>query len=98
MIVEVVLHVGGWGLVAPADDPFVTFVDVPPLFEWSEETGRYEISAQRELFRPDSFAGEKGAREFRVFCLGGSTVQGRPFSIDTAFSTWLGRRLMKRTS
>src|SRR5262249_61251249 len=40
-------------------------------------------------FRPDSFAAKKSPHEFRVFCLGGSTVQGEPFEIETAFTTWL---------
>ena len=40
-------------------------------------------------FRPDGFARENGPKEFRIFCLGGSTVQGSPFAIETAFSTWL---------
>ncbi len=32
---------------------------------------------------------EKPANEFRIFCLGGSTVQGRPYAIETSFTTWL---------
>jgi lysophospholipase L1-like esterase len=26
---------------------------------------------------------------FRIFCLGGSTVQGRPYAVETSFTTWL---------
>ncbi len=51
---------------------------------------RYRISSRRlAYFSPDSFAAHKPANEFRIFCLGGSTVQGRPYAKETAFSTWL---------
>ena len=31
----------------------------------------------------------KSRDEFRIFCLGGSTVQGRPYANETSFTTWL---------
>ncbi|HWB00427.1 MAG TPA: tetratricopeptide repeat protein [Pirellulales bacterium] len=72
------------------DDPFVTFVDRRPLFVLSADRSRYEIAPERLThFRPDSFAAEKPAGEYRVFCLGGSTVQGRPFSIETSFAKFV---------
>jgi tetratricopeptide (TPR) repeat protein len=80
----------GWGLPATADDPFVGFSAARPLFALSGDGSRYEI-AQGKLthFQPDSFAARKPPGEFRIFCLGGSTVQGRPYSIETSFTTWL---------
>ena len=45
--------------------------------------------ARQGFFRPESFASHKGSREFRIFCIGESTVQGNPWGIETAFSTWL---------
>ncbi|WP_417749905.1 SGNH/GDSL hydrolase family protein [Rosistilla oblonga] len=64
------------------------------LFVLNRATGRYEIAPDRlNLFRPDSFVAEKPADLRRVFVLGGSTVQGRPYQIETAFSTWLGLAL-----
>jgi tetratricopeptide (TPR) repeat protein len=50
-------------------------------FETAEERLKY--------FCPQSFAAEKGPQTFRIFCLGGSTVQGRPYSVETSFTTWL---------
>lgn len=72
------------------DDPFVGFRAVRPLFVPSEDGSRWEIPPARQaFFRPESFAAAKGANEYRIFCLGGSTVQGRPFAIETSFTTWL---------
>ncbi len=79
-----------WGRPGLHDDPFVGFRAVRPLFVLNDDTGRYEIpKARQTYFRPDSFAAVKADDEFRIFCLGGSTVQGRPFAIETAFSRWL---------
>lgn len=81
----------GWGEgIESQGDPFVGFAEVRPLFTLDEEKGRFEIPPHRHTyFRPDSFSAVKGEEEFRIFCLGGSTVQGRPFEPATAFSTWL---------
>lgn len=82
----------GLGLGKPTDsnDPFVGFSDIHPLFVLNEDSGRYEIPKSRQThFQPESFAAKKGANEFRIFVLGGSTVQGRPWSIETSFTTWL---------
>jgi hypothetical protein len=80
------------GLGKPTDfnDPFVGFSDIHPLFVLNEDAGRYEISKSRQThFQPESFAAKKRPGEFRIFVLGGSTVQGRPWSIETSFTTWL---------
>ncbi|HEX5106460.1 MAG TPA: SGNH/GDSL hydrolase family protein [Pirellulaceae bacterium] len=72
------------------NDPFVGFSDVHPLFVLNQANGRYEIPKSRQThFQPESFAAKKPAGEFRIFVLGGSTVQGRPWSIETSFTTWL---------
>ncbi len=72
------------------DDPFVGFSAVHPLFVLDDMKVRYVIPPARQLFfRPESFAARKSPREYRIFCLGGSTVQGRPFAIETSFTTWL---------
>lgn len=73
-----------------ANDPFIGFSDIHPLFVLNEETGRYEIPKRRQThFQPESFPAKKKADAFRVFVLGGSTVQGRPWSIESSFTTWL---------
>jgi len=80
------------GLGRPTDfnDPFVGFSDIHPLFVLNEESDRYEISKSRQThFQPESFPAKKPRDEFRIFVLGGSTVQGRPWSIESSFTTWL---------
>ena len=79
-----------WGRPDWHDDPFVGFSAVQPLFVRSDDGTRREIPRSRQsFFRPESFPAVKGPREFRIFCLGGSTVQGRPFAVETSFTTWL---------
>ena len=90
LLAELICVVFDWGRPSPRQDPFVGFSSIQPLFELSEDGSQYEIAAaRREFFAPDEFAAEKGSDEFRIFCLGGSTVQGRPYSTPTAFPTWL---------
>ena len=87
---EILFSALDWGRPSFDDDPFVGFSAVHPLFVPNDEKTRYEIADSRhEFFWPDSFAADKADDEFRIFCLGGSTVQGRPFSIETSFTTWL---------
>ncbi len=78
------------GKLEDSGDPFVGFSDVIPLFEPNEEGTIYTTSPKRQVFfRPDAFRVEKPDKEFRIFCFGGSTVQGRPYAIETSFTTWL---------
>ena len=87
---ELVLAALGWGRPEDSQDPFVGFSSVRPLFVANEQDGCYAIPPARQLFfRPENFALHKGPHEFRIFCLGGSTVQGRPLATETAFTTWL---------
>jgi lysophospholipase L1-like esterase len=78
------------GRPSSGDDPFVGFSSVRPLFVPSADGSRYEIARSRQAcFQPESFAARKAPDEYRIFCLGGSTVQGRPFAVETSFTTWL---------
>ena len=87
---EGVCWILGIGDTDPHIDPFVSFSAVEPLFRLNPNTQRHEIRPERQpYFIPDSFPRRKGDRTFRVFCLGGSTVQGRPYSTKTSFSSWL---------
>lgn len=79
-----------WGRPELHDDPFVGFRAVRPLFVLSEDGKHYEIPKSRQgYFRPQSFLADKPDDEYRIFCLGGSTVQGRPYAVETSFTTWL---------
>ena len=90
VLAEAVLTVFDWGRPTYEEDPFVGFSKLQPLFELDAEGARYRIRPSRQgFFRGDSFAAKKGRDEFRIFCLGGSTVQGRPFAIEPSFTTWL---------
>ncbi len=90
VVLELFLRAADWGRPSDFGDPFSGFRAISSLFVLNEDESRYEIAQGRQLFfRPDSFTAKKDPKEFRVFCLGGSTVQGRPFSIETSFGTWL---------
>lgn len=90
VILELVLRAAGVGIPQKYDDPFVGFSDIHPLFALNAPADRYEIPRSRQThFRPESFPATKPDREFRIFVLGGSTVQGRPYAIETSFTTWL---------
>jgi tetratricopeptide (TPR) repeat protein len=87
---EAVLWAFDLGRPGAYDDPFVGFSNVRPLFELSRDRSRYETSkAHQKYFAGDHFAAVKAPNEFRIFCLGGSTVLGHPFSMETSFTTWL---------
>lgn len=88
LVCEVLFALLGWGAPTEAEDPYVGFSEIRPLFV--RRGDRYEIPKSRQTyFRPQSFPAEKAPDTFRIFCLGGSTVQGRPYAVETAFSTWL---------
>ena len=72
------------------EDPFVSFHRLSPLFTADATGTRFETARERlTAFCPQSFAAEKKPQTLRIFCLGGSTVQGRPYSVQTSFTTWL---------
>ena len=87
---ESALRLGGRGDETVADDPFVSFRARRPLFVLSEDGKRYEIPRSRQAyFQSQSFPGVKAPGAYRIFCLGGSTVRGRPYAVETSFTTWL---------
>ncbi len=72
------------------DDPYVSLSGIRPLFVPDSTGTRLETAKERlACFCPQSFAAVKGQDTFRIFCLGGSTVQGRPYSVETSFTAWL---------
>ncbi|MCA8997475.1 MAG: SGNH/GDSL hydrolase family protein, partial [Planctomycetaceae bacterium] len=72
------------------EDPFVGFSSFEPLFVKNHAKENYQISeTRRRFFAEESFPVANPSNGVRVFCLGGSTVQGRPYSIPTSFTTWL---------
>lgn len=72
------------------EDPYVSFTGLRPLFVLDAAGTHFETAEERlAAFRRQSFAAVKGSRASRIFCLGGSTVQGRPYSVETSLTTWL---------
>jgi len=81
-----------WGVqpLPHSQDPFVSFSEHSTLFVKNEAGTDYQTSTDRsDFFRPQSFPVNKAQDTFRVFVLGGSTVQGRPYAVETSFTNWL---------
>ncbi len=80
-------------------DPFVGFGRIHPLFELNEDSSIYQtVRSRQRFFSAQGFAATKAGNGFRIFCLGGSTVHGRPYQPATSFSKWLELELSKRVS
>jgi len=96
LLFELTLWCCGWQGSDAVTDPYIGFTEIRPLFVVNGEGSEYEIASNRmPLFCEAQFPAVKVADEFRVFCVGGSTVQGRPFAPNTSFSKWLQLRLEK---
>jgi lysophospholipase L1-like esterase len=90
VVIELGLRAFGWGRPDWHGDPFVGFSAVRPLFELDDSGTRYEIARSKRVhYYPESFAARKEPNEFRIFCIGDSTVQGNPWTTETSFTTWL---------
>lgn len=77
-----------------SDDPLFDTRQSVPLFVQSDDGQSWRIPETRyNFFRPVSFPVKKADGTCRVFVLGGSTVQGRPYETETSMSTWIQLRL-----
>ena len=94
-LIEFGLRVAGVAAPDERSDPYVGFSNVYPLFEATDDGTEMETSRPRRVFFGDqTFPIEKTPTEgksevFRAFVLGGSTVRGRPYETESAFSRWL---------
>jgi lysophospholipase L1-like esterase len=89
-LAELICILFGWGSPAASADPFVGFREVRPLFVRDGAGDVMRTAPYRLKSFPDqSFPRQKPRGVFRIFCFGGSTVQGNPYAADTAFPTWL---------
>ena len=81
--VEVGLRVLGVQPAADQADPFVGFASYLPLFVEQEaaDGSREMVTAENKLslFNHQRFPRKKGQGTYRIFCLGGSTTDGRPY-------------------
>ena len=90
LLIEGGLQLAGFGGEDLGEDPFIGFSAMEPLFALNSKANRYELRPERSTyFVSDGFTRHKDSDTFRIFVLGGSTVQGRPYSIETAFPKWL---------
>lgn len=90
VLLEVTLRTVDVGDPTGYVDPFVGFGGAHPLFSLARDQQTYETTRSHRLyFGTQSFAAKKPAGMYRVFCLGGSTVRGRPYTTETSFSRWL---------
>ncbi len=75
------------------EDPYVGFASHIPLFVPDLDADGEAIwrtaDNKRRFFNSQSFLNEKSVGTQRVFCLGGSTTYGRPYSDATSFCGWL---------
>lgn len=73
---------------AATADAYVEYLGQRPLFVLDEAEQHYQIAENRRAyFAADSFPKQTNTKTRRIFVLGGSTVQGRPYSLPTSFST-----------
>ena len=87
VLLELGLRLSGiYGKVA--DDPYVGFSRIHPLFIREGDNWRTAHNKLR-FFPEEVFPVAKPAEELRLFVLGGSTVNGRPYQDPTSFCTWL---------
>jgi len=96
VLLETAFRLFDVGTPAEYVDPFVGFSRTYPLFVKDEAAVEYHTAASRRLhFGEQQFPVQKPTTAFRAFCLGGSTVHGRPYQPDTAFPKWLDIELQQ---
>ncbi|MEE2843698.1 MAG: hypothetical protein VX761_04240 [Planctomycetota bacterium] len=94
VLFEISLRILGIGAVNETLDPFIAINHPVSLFELNAEQTQYQtVAARKRYFQEASFSKNKTDDTFRIFCLGGSTVQGRPFAVETSFTSWLKLQL-----
>ena len=97
VLLEIVLRTVDVGDPTGYVDPFVGFGRAHPLFTLARDQQNYETTRSHQLyFGTQRFSAKKPANMVRVFCLGGSTVRGRPYTTETSFARWLQIELKLR--
>ncbi|QDT88538.1 SGNH/GDSL hydrolase family protein [Gimesia algae] len=90
VLLEIALRLCGVQPLPDSQDPYISFSSDATLFIKDPAGTSYQTAPERiDFFRPQAFPVKKPADTFRVFVLGGSTVQGRPYAVETSFTTWL---------
>lgn len=97
------LELALWGAgVSPAyhyRDPFAGFTPQVTHFQVDKDDAGQEIvtlvPSKKDVLNPQRFLSRKPSGVYRIVCLGGSAVYGRPFYDLTSFPGWLRALLPK---
>jgi tetratricopeptide (TPR) repeat protein len=98
--VEAVLSLARIGEAYRFTDLFVGFAPGQKLFEHKTASSGKESYVTRpeklRFFNRQEFPARKDSKTVRIFCLGGSTTNGRPYDHRVSFSNWLQLYLSAR--
>ena len=98
-LAELLLTMLGVTPVSYEKDPYVGFSSYVPLFQKQQTPdGTIEmVTADNKLvwFNSQRFDLKKNPKTYRIFCVGGSTTYGRPYTDLTSFCGWLRAMLPK---
>lgn len=90
---ELILAASGMRPPLVANDPFVGFAQHIPLFiEENGADGRVMMVTakhKQSFFNLQQFPKQKSTDTYRIFCMGGSTTYGNPYTDSTSFCGWL---------
>jgi tetratricopeptide (TPR) repeat protein len=96
-LLELVLLAAGLRPIAETEDPFVGFAANLPLFVEQRDRGSEPLMVTAEnkigIFNAQRFPRRKGKDVYRIFCLGGSTTYGHPYTDEASFAAWLRKLL-----
>lgn len=94
--IELLLAVAGVTPLTSRGDPYLGFSTQNTLFveeKRGNEVWMTTADAKRPFFNQQSFPRRKPAATYRIFCLGGSTTYGHPWTNEMSFCGWLQRFL-----
>lgn len=98
VLLEGIFHVFDIASPEQVVDSSSGFSGHQPLFSLSEDKTSYVTTRNRALYFGDqTFAARKPKDTYRMFFLGGSTVRGRPFEVNSAFAKWVALELNHRS-
>jgi tetratricopeptide (TPR) repeat protein len=92
-VLELLLAIAGVKPALYENDPYVGFSSSQPLYEeqlLADGTAVLRTAPNKFLlFNAMQFPRDKSTEAFRIFCTGGSTTYGRPYTNPTSFCGWL---------
>lgn len=90
---EFALLVAGVQSISSTEDPLVGFAGNSPLYvKAPDNDGKAMLKTadnKLRLFNHQLFSKQKDKTSYRIFCLGGSTTFGRPYTDEASFCGWL---------